>query len=63
MENNDLRKAIERLEKEIQYLHTDYKRIICQHETINEIESIILKIKQAEETLRFKKKILHYSIT
>ena len=61
MKNNDLSKAIERLEKEIQYLHIDYSRMLSQYETFNEIRAIILKIKQAEETLRLKRRILQLS--
>jgi hypothetical protein len=62
MENSDLNKAIERLEKEIQYLHVDYKRMLSRHEKLTAITDLRLKIKQAEESLRLKKRILHFTL-
>jgi len=55
---NDLTKAIEKLEKEIQFLQVDYKRILSRNETFIDITILRLKIKQAEESLRLKKRIL-----
>jgi len=63
MKNNDLSKAIERLEKEIQYLYIDYNRMLSQYEAFNEIRIIIQKIKQAEESLRLQRRILQFSLT
>jgi hypothetical protein len=62
MKNNDLNKAIEKLEKEIQYLYTDYKRMINQYESFNDIKMIRLKLKHAEESLRLKKRIRYISL-
>ena len=61
MKYNDLSKAIERLEKELDYLYVDYNRMLNQYEAFHEIKLIILKIKQAEESLRLKKRILKFS--
>jgi uncharacterized protein (UPF0335 family) len=62
MKNNDLYKNIERLEKEIQYLYHDYKKMLGQHESFNDIKTVRIKIKQAEESLRLKKRILYISL-
>lgn len=58
MKNSDLNKAIEKLEKEIQYLYTDYQRLLHQYESFNDIKAARQKIKHAEESLRLKKRIL-----
>ena len=62
MKNNDLNNAIEKLEKEIQYLYTDYERLLSRYESFNDIRAIKQKIKQAEESLRLKKRILYISL-
>lgn len=62
MKNSDLSIAINKLEKEIQYLYTDYKRMLSQYEAFNEINAIRIKIKQAEESLRLKKRMLYVSL-
>jgi hypothetical protein len=54
---NDLNKAIEQLEKHIQYLQNDYKVLVNRHDTITDICNIIMQIKQAEESLRLKKRM------
>lgn len=59
---NDLNKAIQRLEKEIQYLYADYERMLNCYESFNEIKAVRIKIKQAEESLRLKKRILCISL-
>ena len=61
MKHNDLLKAIERLEKELEYLYVDYNRMLNQYQAFHEIKLVILKIKQAEESIRLKKRILQYS--
>ena len=62
MKNNDLNNAIEKLEKEIQYLYSDYQRMLVQFESFNDIKTVKQKIKQAEESLRLKKRILYISL-
>ena len=62
MKNNDLNSAIEKLEKEIQYLYTDYQRMLNQYESFNDIKATRQKIKHAEESLRLKKRILYISL-
>ena len=62
MKNNDLNSAIEKLEKEIQYLYTDYERMLAQFESFNDIKTVKQKIKHAEESLRLKKRILYISL-
>jgi hypothetical protein len=57
MKNNDLNYAIEELEKHIQYLQNDYKVLLQQRNTLNEMKAIRMQIKQAEESLRLKKRM------
>jgi hypothetical protein len=57
MKENELQAAIERIEKEIECLHTDYQRMLNQCEAFHDIVFLRLKIKQAEESLRLKKRI------
>lgn len=59
---NDLNKAIQRLEKEIQYLYSDYERMLNRDESFSDIKAVRIKIKQAEESLRLKKRILCISL-
>jgi hypothetical protein len=59
MKTIDFTKDIERLEREIQYLYIDFKRMLSQYHAFNEISTVKLKIKHAEESLRLKKRILH----
>jgi hypothetical protein len=62
MKNYDLNNAIEKLEKEIQYLYTDYQKMLSQFESFNDIKAARQKIKQAEESLRLKKRISYISL-
>lgn len=62
MKTNELKNIIERLEKEIQYLHIDFKRMLHQYETFNEIKALKIKIKQAEESLRLNRQMLNFSL-
>lgn len=62
MKENELQVAIKRIEKEIEYLYTDYKRMLSQCEAFHDIISLRLKIKHAEESLRLKKRMLHSPI-
>ena len=57
MKNNDLNCAIEELEKHIKYLLNDYKVLLQQRNTLNEMKAIRMQIKQAEESLRLKKRM------
>jgi hypothetical protein len=57
--NADLNIAIQKLEREIQYLHVDYKRMLNQYQTFYDLKALRQKIKHAEESLRLKRKILH----
>ena len=59
---NDLNKAIHMLEKEIQYLYSDYVKMLNSDESFSDIKAVRIKIKQAEESLRLKKRILHISL-
>jgi hypothetical protein len=61
MTYNDLNTAIEKLEKEIQYLYTDCQRMLNQYESFNDIRMLRLKLKHAEESLRLKKRIRYVS--
>lgn len=58
MKTNELKNIIDRLEKEIQYLYIDFKRMLDQSETFEEITSLRIRIKHAEESLRLNKKML-----
>ena len=62
MKNDNLNDAIEKLQKEIQYLYTDYKRMLNQYESVNDLKTLRIKIKHAEESLRLKKRIRHISL-
>lgn len=62
MKNTDLNKAIEKLEREIKYLYSDYQRMLNQYESFNDIQVVKQKIKQAEESLRLKRRILYISL-
>ena len=57
MKKCDLNQAIAELEKHIQYLQNDYKVLLNQRDTLNEMKTIRMQIKQAEESLRLKKRI------
>lgn len=57
MKNYDLNQTIEELEKHIQYLQNDYQALLAQRNTLNEMKSIRMQIKQAEESLRLKKRM------
>ena len=59
MEKNELQIAIEKIEKEIEYLYTDYNRMLNQCQAFQDIILLRLKIKHAEESLRLKKRILY----
>ncbi len=59
---NDLNNAILRLEKEIRYLYSDYEKMLSRDESFSEIKAVRIKIKQAEESLRLKKRILYISL-
>ena len=56
---NDLNKAIEQLEKNIQYLQNDYKVLLSRNTAITDICILIQQIKQAEESLRLKKRMYY----
>ncbi len=58
MKTTDLNYAIARLEKEVQYLYIDYSRLLSQYAALNELTTIKLKIKHAEESLRLKRRML-----
>lgn len=60
MKTNELKNIIERLEREIQYLYIDFKRLLNQSETFEEVTFLKNKIKHAEESLRLNKKMLNY---
>lgn len=62
MKTVNFSKDIERLEKEIQYLHIDYQRMLSQYQAFKEISTVRLKIKQAEESLRLKRRMLYVSL-
>ncbi len=62
MKNNDLNESIEMLEKQLQYLYTDYKGLLNQHNTLNNLRALKLQIKQAEESLRLKKRIRYITL-
>jgi len=62
MKTIDFTKDIERLEREIQYLYIDYKRMLSQYQAFNEISAVRLKIKHAEESLRLKRRMLYVSL-
>lgn len=53
--------SIEKMEREIQYLYIDYKRMLSQYHAFNELKQLRQKIKHAEESLRLKKRMLHLS--
>jgi len=61
MKENELQAAIERIEKEIECLYTDYQ-MLNQCQAFHEIILLRLKIKQAEESLRLKKRMLYSPI-
>ncbi len=57
MKTNDINQAIEQLEKQIQYLQSDYEVMLKAHDTLINLSDIRMQIKQAQESLRLKKKI------
>lgn len=57
MKNSDLNTTIEKLEKQIQYLYHDYRSLLNRYSTINDLTEIRMHIKQAEESLRLKKRM------
>ena len=59
MKENELQVAIERIEKEIECLYTDYQIMLNQCQAFHDIILLRLKIKQAEESLRLKKRMLY----
>ncbi|HVX24793.1 MAG TPA: hypothetical protein VHB70_00520 [Parafilimonas sp.] len=58
MKYHDLNNAIEHLEKEIRTLYNDYEELIKRDHRIKDATAIRMHIKQAEESLRLKKKML-----
>ena len=60
MKNYDINAAIDKLEKQIQYLHSDYKALINRYNTVNDLRELRLQIKHAEESLRLKKRMAVY---
>lgn len=62
MKYNSTNTTIEMLEKEIQYLHQDYKRLLNQQNSFNDLKAIRMQIKQAEESLRLKKRIQYVTL-
>ncbi len=58
MKNYDLTAAIDKLEKQIQYLYHDYKALLNRHNTFNDLKELRMQIKQAEESLRLRKRML-----
>lgn len=62
MKNYDLNEIIDKLEKQIQYLNNDYKTLLNRHNTLNDLREIRMQIKQAEESLRLKKRIRNLSV-
>ena len=58
MKNYDLNVTIENLEKQIQYLSNDYKALLNRHNTFNDLKELRMQIKQAEESLRLRKRML-----
>ncbi len=56
MKTNDINQAIEQLEKQIQYLQSDYEVTLKAHDTCINLSDIRMQIKQAQESLRLKKK-------
>jgi len=63
MKNDELNTTIEKMEREIKYLYMDYKRMLSQYQTFNELRTLRLKIKHAEESLRLKRRILSMSLS
>lgn len=57
MENDDLNRAIEELETHIRYLQNDYNIMLNQGNTLDTMRTMRMQIKQAEESLRLKKRI------
>lgn len=62
MKNYELNEAIEKLEKQIQYLQSDYKTLLSRHNTLNDLSEVRMQIKHAEESLRLKKRMRHLSL-
>ena len=57
MKNYDLNKEIDQLEKQIQFLLNDHKALLKQHNTLFDLKGLRMQIKQAEESLRLKKRM------
>ena len=58
MKSYDLNATIDKLEKQIQYLYNDYKALLNRHNTFNDLKELRTQIKQAEESLRLRKRML-----
>lgn len=58
MKNNELMDTIDKLEKQIRFLYNDYKVLLNRHNTFNDLKELRIQIKQAEESLRLRKRML-----
>ena len=57
MRDHDINAIIGELEKHIQYLHHDYQVLLNRSYTFYDLKVLRMQIKQAEESLRLKKKM------